>query len=167
MKNKNILPILSVLCLLALVGMILTLTFGGKKPEAPSFTPPPFDSSAQSGTPDTNDESYTKIYQDGMSFTAYVCGNVKLAGNRADVFFTSAAENSVWMKLRITDETGRILGESGLIKPGEYVQSVQFDTVPEIGQKIKMKIMAYEPDTYYSAGAVLLNTTVSEGEAYA
>ena len=26
------------------------------------------------------------------------------------------------------------------------------------GEKIKLKIMAYEPDTYYSAGAVTLST---------
>lgn len=163
MKNKYILPILSFLCVFAVGGMIFALKFGGKKTEEPLFTPPPFESSAQSGIPDTNDESWTKVYQEGMNFTAYVCGNVRLKEKRADVFFTNITENNVWMKLRLTDENGKILGETGLIKPGEYVQSVQFGTPPKIGQKIKIKIMAYEPETYYSAGAVLLNTTVSEG----
>jgi hypothetical protein len=33
--------------------------------------------------------------------------------------------------------------------------------VPAVGANIAMKIMAYEPDTYYSLGAVTLNTTVA------
>lgn len=163
MKNKYILPILTALCLLCICGMIFALKFGGRMTQVPSFTPPPFDTSAQSGFPETEDESHTKIYREGMSFAAYVCGNVILKENRADVFFTNLRENSVWLKLRITDESGNILGETGLIKPGEYVQSVQFDMIPRTGQNIKMRIMAYEPDTYYSEGAVTLNTTVSEG----
>ncbi len=78
----------------------------------------------------------------------------------ADVYFTSIANNAVWLKLRITDETGNIFGETGLLKTDEYIKSIKFDTVPAAGTKIKLKIMAYEPETYYIAGAVTLNTTV-------
>ena len=60
------------------------------------------------------------------------------------------------------DENGNTLGETGLIKPGEYVQSVELDRVPKVGTPIVLKIMAYQPDTYYSEGAVSLNTTISE-----
>ena len=161
MKKKNyILPALSAICVLAVIGMILALTLGGKKAQQPPFTPPEFDSAAISGTPEVSDGSWSKIYQDGMSFTVYVCGNVIVQGDSTDVYFTSIAENTVWLKLRITDEAGNILGETGLIKPNEYVRSVKFDTVPATGTKIKLKIMAYEPETYYSAGAVSLNTAI-------
>ena len=70
------------------------------------------------------------------------------------------AENDAWLKLRITDEAGAILAESGLIKPNEYLQKVQFTRTLEAGEKISVKIMGYEPDTYLSAGAVALSTTV-------
>ena len=52
-----------------------------------------------------------------------------------------------------------ILGETGLVRPGEYVQTVALTTIPKSGTPITLKIMAYEPDTYYSAGAASLNTT--------
>lgn len=159
-KNNYILPVLSAVCVLAVIGMILALAFGGKKAQLQSFTPPEFDRTAVSGTPDVSDKSWSKIYQDGMSFTAYICGNVSVQGNSADVYFTSIAENTVWLKLRITDESGNILSETGIIKPDEYVKSVEFDTIPAVGTKIKLKIMAYEPETYYSAGVVSLNTTI-------
>lgn len=40
------------------------------------------------------------------------------------------------------------------------MQSVTFDTVPAPGATISMKVMAYEPETYHSGGAVTLNTVV-------
>ncbi len=62
--------------------------------------------------------------------------------------------------MRILDEHGDILGESGLIRPGEYVRSVKLDRVPKKSTVIALKIMAYEPDTYRSAGSAKLNTTM-------
>ena len=62
------------------------------------------------------------------------------------------------------DANGNTLGETGLIRPGEYVQSVVFETIPEVGDSIGLKLMAYEPETYYSAGSATLNTTVKGGE---
>lgn len=159
-KNKYILPILSALCVLSLVAMTVILLTPKKEKSEPTFTPPPFEAAAQSGMPEVSDESWTKVYQDGMSFTAYVCGKVSVKEGKADLYFTSDGSNNVWLKLRVTDEKDNILGETGLLKPGEYVKSIEFDTVPKSGTKIKLKIMAYEPETYYSAGAVALNTTV-------
>ncbi len=147
-------------CFLAVLGMILSLALTGKKTEQAAFTLPPFASAAQSGMPHVTDESYTQIYKDGMSFSAHVCGRIILQGNTADVYFTNDADNAVWLKLRILDEENRILAETGLLKPHEYVKTVTFDTIPPNGASVKLKIMAYEPETYYSAGAVTLNTTV-------
>ena len=67
----------------------------------------------------------------------------------------------MWLKVRILDVGGNILGETGLVRPGEYVQTVALTTIPKPGTPITLKIMAYEPDTYYSMGAGTLNTTVS------
>ena len=68
--------------------------------------------------------------------------------------------------MRVVDqETGEIYGETGLVKPGEYVQSVTFDKVPVQGTAITMRVMSYQPDTYYSAGEVKMNTVVAQGPA--
>lgn len=147
-------------CFLAVVGMVLSLALTGGKSASAEFTLPPFETAAQRGMPDAPDESWTQIYREGMHFSAHICGRVVLDGNAAEVYFTNDDGNEVWLKLRILDEKNHILAETGLLKPNEYVRTVTFDTVPENRANIKIKIMAYEPDTYYSAGAVTLNTTV-------
>lgn len=159
MKNKAI-YLSAAVCLLAVLGMILSLILTGGNGKQATFTPPPFEAEAQSGTPNVADESWTQIYRDGMDFSAHICGKVFLNGKSADLYFTNDNGNEVWLKLRILDEEDNILAETGLLKPNEYVRTVTFDSVPENRANIKLKIMAYEPDTYYSAGAVTLNTTV-------
>ena len=147
-------------CFLAVIGMVLSLALTGGKSEQAEFVPPPFETAAESGMPDATDESWTQIYRDGMNFSAHICGKVILNGNAADVYFTNDDSNGVWLKLRILDGEDNILAETGLLKPNEYVRTVTFDTIPENKAAIRLKIMAYEPDTYYSSGAVMLNTTV-------
>lgn len=164
MKNKIIRYAAAVLCVLSLIGMTLSLT--RKQESQAQFTPPPFEAVAQSGVPAVDESlGWSEIYQDGMGFKAYVCGNLTVSNDTADVYFTNSKDFDVWLKLRILDEKDEFLGETGLLKPGEYVKSVPLTTQVSEGQPIKLKIMAYEPDTYYSAGAVTLNTTISKGGA--
>ena len=99
-----------------------------------------------------------------MPFSAYLCGNVTANANSITVYFTNPAENTVWLKLRILDENGNILGESGIIRQNEYVESIMLsDSLPN-NTPIKMKIMAYEPDTYHSEGAVTVKTTIHRSQ---
>ena len=156
--------IIGAVCLVAIVGMIVALSLTGPKVIREPFTPPAFDANAQTGTPEVSDESWKEVYQPGMSFVAWVCGKVVLQENAADLYFTNDFDNEAWLKLRITDGQGNVLAETGLIKPGEYLKTVTFTTVPAVGAEIAIKIMAYEPETYYSMGAVTLNTTVSAAE---
>ncbi|MCD8013406.1 MAG: hypothetical protein LUG99_09550 [Lachnospiraceae bacterium] len=163
MKQNKSIYIAAVVCLVAVIVMVVALVKTGGRTEQSSFVPPEFDSTAVTGTPEPEDESWSRINQEGMGFSAHVCGKVVITDGTADLYFTNDEGNEVWLKLRITDGDGNILAETGLLKPGEYVQTVTFDTVPEDGAAIQMKIMAYEPETYYSAGTVTLNTTVQIG----
>lgn len=166
MKKTQTLFLAGILCILALVSMVLALVFGRTHTQSSSFTPPPFDSSAESGTPVVPEElGWTEIYQDGMAFKCSICGNVIASGGVADVYFTNSSEQEIWLKLRVLDEDGNIIGETGLVKPGEYVKSVSIDKDISDGSSIKLKIMAYEPETYYSAGAVTLNTKIGKEAA--
>ena len=65
-----------------------------------------------------------------------------------------------YLDYRVLDENGEMLGETGLIKPNEYVKYVALSRELPQGTKIKLKIMGYEPQTYRSAGAATLNTTI-------
>ena len=62
------------ICFLAVLGMVLSFVLTGGRTEQPKFTPPPFEETAQSGMPDVADESWTRIYKDGMNFSTHVCG---------------------------------------------------------------------------------------------
>ncbi len=159
--SKTWIPILSVLCVLSAVVMVIALC---QTPKAPEFVPPEFDSEAIAGTPDAPKElGWSELHHDKMSFRVGLCGNVVLNDGTADVYFSSAENNEVWLKLRVLDENGNILCETGLIKPNEYIKSIRLDTALPDGSKIRLKIMAYEPETYYSAGSVVLNAILRNG----
>ena len=152
--------ILGALTTIALIVMVIALCIP-KEPEKGEFVPPAFDSAAVAGMPEVPDGlGYSSPYQEGMGYRFSVCGNVKLEGKNAIVYLTNDSENEVYIKLRILDETGSILGETGLLKPGEYVRAVELDEVLTSGTKIALKIMSYEPDTYMSAGSAVLNTMI-------
>ena len=85
-----------------------------------------------------------------------------MEGNNAAIYLTNPAENKVWLKLRVLDESNNILGETGLIRPGEYVKDVELTENLTAGTKIKLKIMGYEPETYFSAGSATLNTAIGD-----
>ena len=160
-KKNYILPLAAVLCVLSLAVMVFALTRQNTQTVMGEFTPPPFDSSAVVGSPTVPDGLGWKEL-DAQAYMVGICGKFIPKGNAADVWLTNPESNTVWLKVRVLDEKGNTLGETGIIKPGEYVQSVALDTVPKTGKPIVLKIMAYQPDTYYSEGAVSLNTTISE-----
>lgn len=160
-KRKNKLPLAVVVCVLSVVVMIATLCC--HKRETGEFVPPSFDETVQTGIPIVPDGlGWQEL--DATVFKVSVCGKVMVKETSADVWLTNPESNTVWLKLRVLDENGTILGETGLIRPSEYVQSVTLNTVPEVGTKIVLKVMSYQPDTYYSEGAVTLDTTISRAE---
>ena len=144
--------------ILSVAVMLSALLLTGKEQKA-EFVPPPFDPAAQAGTPVVPDDlAYGELYQDGMAYRFSICGMVTAQDSNAIVYLTNPAENDVWLKVRLYSEIGELLGESGLIRPGEYVEGVALSTIPQSGTPIKMKIMGYVPESYHSAGAVVLNT---------
>ena len=160
-KGNRVIPILGALLAVLVVVMIVTLSLTKNKTAA--FTPPPFEENAVAGIPEVAENlGYSSPYREGMAYRFSVCGNVTASGNDAAVYLTNPKENEVWLKLRVLDEGGQLLGETGLLRPGEYVQYVTLKTVPPAGTKIILKIMGYEPETYHSAGSATLSTLMGE-----
>ena len=149
---------IAVICVSAVI-VVNVISLNNNKENGSGFVPPSFDSGAEMGIPSVPDGmGYLEVYKQGMKFNSFVCGEVNVVDGKADIYFTNPEKNTLWMKLRIFDKKGNIIAETGLIKPGEYVKTVKFDTVPSNNSDIIMRIMTYEPDTYYSGGAVSLNT---------
>ena len=149
----------AVLCLLALVAMTAALVFGRPQIQA-EFVPPPFDENAVFGLPEVP-ENLGWEQLDAQVFRVSVCGVVAAKDGAADIWLTNPGGNDVWLKLRLLDQNGTILGETGLITPGQYVQALELKEVTGAGTPIILKIMAYEPGPYYSAGSMTLNTHIS------
>lgn len=146
-------------CVISLVIMVVVLT--APPQTRVEFTPPPFEENAVLGIPDVpEDLGWTPL--DTPNFSASLCGRIVSKDNATDVWLYNHEDNTVWLKLRILDEAGNVLGETGLLKPGEYVQSVSLMYTPNPGTTITLKLMAYAPQTYHSEGAASLSTWVSE-----
>ena len=124
--------ILSVFAMAAFIMMMIALSVT-KEPPRGEFVPPAFESMAQQGITDVPEElEHSSPYRDGMAYRFSVCANVTMDSRSATVYFTNAEENDVYLKLR---------------------------ELPS-GTGISLKIMSYIPDTYMSAGSVVLHTTI-------
>ena len=157
--SKRYVTILFVLCMITLIGMVISLTLTGKPTQEP-FVPPEFDPFVALGMPDVPENlDWQKL--DAKAFEVGISGVMMPKGNGLDVWLTNPQENEVWLKVRVLSADGNILGETGLIKPGEYVQTVSLKIMPSAGTPITLRVMAYEPETYHSAGAITVSTKIS------
>ena len=130
--------------------------------QADSFTPPVAELNARSGRPVVPEElGWSELYQEGMPYSLYICGVCEPnEENQIAVWFYNPAENDVLLSMKVYDGD-TCIGETGFLKPDEYVQYVSVDQKLDEGADIRYEIIGYEPDTYYSAGTVSLNTSVS------
>ena len=159
-QQDKTLPILIGVFAVVLVVMIVALCIPKTAPKG-EFTPPAFEAAAVQGKPEVDSSfGYTELYQDGMAYRVSVCGVPQINGNELTVYFTNTEGNEQYLKLRVLDEKGNTLGETGLLKSGEYVKTVTLSKELSVGTKIKLKVMSYEPEDYTSAGSVAMNVTV-------
>ena len=153
--QKIIIIILAVLLagLLAAAAVIFA-TRQLPEPVVNAFVPPQFDAAAQTGIPDALDESLSYGTLE-LTPTAIVsmCANVNVENNAAQVYLTNHEGNQGWIKIKLLDEDGALLGQSGLLRPGQYVQWVELSAVPQKDGLVAAKILIYEPDTYLSLGS--------------
>ena len=149
MKQTKLLILLALLCAVSVGGMFCALA------AEPAFTPPPFDTSAQARIPE---EIPGFQMLDAQAFQAGLLVSPIPDGAQLQVYFANPAENTCNLRLRVLDEAGNVLGQSGLLRPGEFLPSVTLESMPPAGATLIFKLMAYEPETYHSAGAVTVTT---------
>ena len=153
-KEITILAILGGLILCAVVGIFIASACNQPDVIVNPFVPPAFDSAAQRGEPANvpAELAYGVLALRDDAMVA-MCANVLLEGDSAVLYLTSKSTNHGWIRVKLLDEAGNLLGESGLIRPGEYVRSVALTTVPPSGTMVQVKVLVYEPDTYVSIGS--------------
>lgn len=125
------------------------------------FTPPPFESAAVFGVPEVEDTLGWSEIAARQGYIAHVCGVLRAdADGTVAVWFSSDADNTVWLKLRLKNAEGVTLGETGILKPGEYVERMQLNDLAKSGD-VTLQILGYEPETYYSAGTIGMETKLT------
>lgn len=156
--KKKIIIILS-LVLIVLICIILVLGINLKNKT--TFVKPKFDKLSSSKIPeDLNySEQVLKISDD---YSLYIETIPRIVGDYLIVNLVSIDTNNIWIKVRVLDKNNKIAGESGLIKPGEYLEKIELNKKLSNKDSITYVIMGYEIDTYLSAGEVNLNTRIGE-----
>jgi len=156
MKRK--LFLLAILAVCAVGVMIAVIGTKVKPQQTADFVPPAFDRNAVTGIPDLNEDQGFYTVEIG-SYTVSFLVPFSADEDTADVQFTNYEINDCWMKLRLLDHKDHILGETGLIKPGEYVETIAL-TQEVTEDTVKAKFLFYEPEIYYSAGVALTEVPV-------
>lgn len=168
MKNRKLLIyILLVACVASAFFMVFTLRNMTDIKETTEFVPPDFEINIKFGKPVVHEKyGWSEVYQEEMNYKFGINSNIVIdEENNVDVNFYNDEENEVWLKLRIFDIEGNIISETGIIKPNEYLEKIYFGRALDDGENIKIKIMAYQPETYYSEGAVVLNTNIKSEDS--
>lgn len=128
------------------------------------FHAPEFDPAAVQGVPEDlpDNVGYSTFNVSGI-FDLGICGVLYNEDGKVEVDLTNISTNDVWLSILLTDSEGNYLGETGIVKPGEYVKYINIDEnkLPENSElDANMKVRSYEPETYYSKGSVNLNVTI-------
>lgn len=142
-----------------------------------SIEPPFFEENAVVGDPTafvTEEDSYSLYEAEGVCKVA-LCGYLKADGKDAKIYLTNPEENEVFLRAEIYtvafvyDESGNVadyyeddlLGKSGFIRPGEYVETIKLDKVPSEEQTyIMIKIATYNEFDGTSNGSFFINTVL-------
>jgi len=126
-----------------------------------TFVKPKFDKLSVDQIPsDLNYESSALEITNG--YKIYIDATPKVVDNYLNINFVSFDTNNIWIKIRVLDQNSDVIAESGLVRPGEYLQKIKLDKKVAVKSKITYVIMGYEIDTYFSEGTITLNTMVGE-----
>ena len=158
-RKKKILIILVPAILIIIAAMLIISGIFIRKnniSKTAEFVPPEYESMAQEGIPSL-DESYlygevpTKFnYGFSMAMNLYMQKDKSL-----NVYFTNPATNTMLLRIVVEDSsTGEKLYESGVLKPGQYIESLQPADKDMINKAydVTVRVYAYKPDSWYSGG---------------
>lgn len=149
--------ILAVCCLVSLIWMVWVLVRPAS--ETGTFTPPPFEESAR--TAELADLSFTEENRIQAGDLIVYAGMSSLKGEVLDLPVWNSPESKAWIRIRILDEQGNTLGETGVLKPSETVDQISLSS-PAASGKMIIQIMGYEPETYHSAGSIRLSVDLNQ-----
>lgn len=151
-KGKIFLAAAAMICAAAVCVMIYVIISTMHLQNQQKFIPPAFEKQVQTGMPQPPAVvGYTTVTV-AEDYEIGLCSRPSMSDDELQVWFTSPDTNQVWMRLQVCDSDGEVLGETGVIRPGEYVETVQLARQVTSGEEAVFRITGYTPETWYSAG---------------
>lgn len=156
-RKRNILQgaITASLALLILVASIMLYNY--KK----SYKPPAFEVSAVQGEPQVDPEHGYSTMALSDAFRVTMCGAPPGTANSLDLYLTNEKTNKFYLLFQVYS-AGELVAQTGLVKPGEYVKTIELMKPLQPGDnEIDIKAMALLYDSYYSGGTLNLRVTAT------
>ena len=157
MKKNKITIILSVI-LLILIILIILLSVSIKNKS--TFKKPEFDKNAIENISSELDYQ-SKIIKVTDNYSLYIEPEPIINDKSLIINLISLETNNIWLKVRVLKED-EVVAETGLIKPGQYLEKVKLEKQLDVNDEIIYMVMGYEKDSYLSAGSIKLNTRIGE-----
>jgi len=158
--QKRVLTLLTVVtAMLMVASLVYAIRY-----EAP-YTPPPLETNASFGIPDPAENMrYSRLetpaFTFGIAATAYQQKDGSLK-----IYLTNHESNQAYLMCEVINkETNRVLYRSGLLRPGEYVESLNpLRRIENVATPIEIFIYALELDGYFSVGQVSIDNILQPG----
>ena len=162
-QQKTIIKVLFIIVLIiCAVSLVLFFNRGGFARKG-DFVVPPKEQNAVRGVP----RDYPKecLYQEAKvtdDYIIYLCAAPAIKDNQLSIYFTSVKTNKGLMRIKVLDQKNNEIGNSGLIEPNSYIKEVALNKEFKARDKITIRVMNYEKDTYYSLGEIKLDLFIRE-----
>lgn len=162
-EQKFIIKITTIIVIIICIISIVIFFNKNSFTKVGKFVIPEMEKNAISGRP--SDVANELMYQEvkvNDNYIVYLCAIPTYKNNKLTIYFTSVETNSGLMKIKVLDSHNNIIGESGLINPNSYVKEIKLNRELLNKEKITIKVMHYEKDTYYSLGNIKLDLLVNK-----
>lgn len=153
-KNKIALILSTILLILIIVICLLIVSIKNKS----TFRQPEFDKNVSENIPPYI-EYQNKIINVTDNYSLYIEPEPIIQNNNLILNLISLEKNNILIKVRILNND-KIVAETGLIKPGQYLEKVKLRKRLNKNDEIIYVVMGYETGSYLSAGSIKLNTRI-------
>lgn len=126
------------------------------------YNKPSFEKEYSEGKVEIDDIYGYSEMQFSNEYRVGACGSPYANSEGVDIYFSNPQGNNVLLKCLLIDNEGNTVGECGLINPNCYVKTIKFNKPKSPGSyEMTMKVLGFEPETYYSKGIVNLKTYIT------
>ena len=152
-RRRRVLLVIIIVAVAAMAGVFIYSAFV-------KYEPPKFEINASAGTPTPEEDFLFDEVESGFGYKFSIASNLYQQKDRTlKVSFTNPSTNNVNLMCEVrTVDDDEVLYESGLLHPGEYIETLNpKDEFENIKYDVNVKIYAFEPETYQSDGTTTLN----------